>query len=744
MKYVNVALVIFVGLLFLSSCTAEQIKDLADKISGNEANFSGSYALDDGSGLTNTYISFSKGKLYEYRRTDKVILAENYIWGSRASEFSLIRSGEYSISSGILYCNGVPSGQIQIMETQMVLAGQVYQKIITLKEEWYSVITVGEHPTSYSYQKADVQIPVSVNKPIPSVNFIAQKSVSWISRCEIMEGMLCLSLDENNSGYYRTGSVVISYTGAANVTVTIYQLYSSSTIVCEPSSQEVDYLGSNCSLSISITSPREGTPLQISNSYDWITNISPSYITNVQSGGNAISYKISENQSVNPRSGSLSIKYGNFASRTFSITQKGAPVQSLTLNKSELAMKYGDSYTLIALVKPSDAFLNWSSTNTSVATVTQGGLVKAIGNGTATIVVESSDGKKSATCNITVTCDDLSANQTANCYIVSKSSAYKFKTVKGNSLISVGKIASVEVLWESFGTSTTPSKGSIVKNVAYAESSSEILFTTPVTLKNGNAVIAAKDASGNILWSWHIWVCNGYDPSTTAQTYYNSAGVMMDRNLGATSATPGEVGALGLFYQWGRKDPFLGSSSISSVNRAVSTGTWPSHQSSNSSNGTINYSIAHPTTFIAGGSDNYDWYYTGSSSADNTRWQITKTIYDPCPPGWRIPDGGSSGVWSKAVGSSSSFSYSWDSSNKGMNFSGKFGSANTIWYPAAGQMEHKEGKITTVGEKGRWWTVTPSGRYAFFLGILNSGEVNPSDCYYRAIGRSVRCQKEQN
>ena len=32
----------------------------------------------------------------------------------------------------------------------------------------------------------------------------------------------------------------------------------------------------------------------------------------------------------------------------------------------------------------------------------------------------------------------------------------------------------------------------------------------------------------------------------------------MDRNLGALSATPNDAKALGLFYQWGRKDPSMG------------------------------------------------------------------------------------------------------------------------------------------------------------------------------------------
>ena len=225
---------------------------------------------------------------------------------------------------------------------------------------------------------------------------------------------------------------------------------------------------------------------------------------------------------------------------------------------------------------------------------------------------------------------------------------------------------------------------------------------------------------------------------------------MMDRNLGATSATPGDVGALGLLYQWGRKDPFMGSSSISSSSEAKSTITWPSTVSSDASNGTIEYAVSHPTTFITRNDSNRDWYYTGDSSTDNTRWTTSKTsksIYDPCPAGWRVPDGGEDGVWSKALGSSSQFEDSslYDSTNEGMNFSGKFGSASTIWYPASGYRYYSSGTLDFVGYFGYYWSCSPypsRSNSACFLYFSNSGSVSPSANYYRAYGYPVRCLQE--
>ena len=333
---------------------------------------------------------------------------------------------------------------------------------------------------------------------------------------------------------------------------------------------------------------------------------------------------------------------------------------------------------------------------------------------------------------------DLSEDATANSYIVSEAGYYKYAPTKGNSSESVGSIASAEILWETFGTDVTPNVGDLVKNVKYENG--VISFETPSAYKEGNAVIAAKDASGKILWSWHIWLTD----QPEGQVYFNNAGTMMDRNLGATSATPGDVGALGLLYQWGRKDPFLGSSSIhkDSMTEANSTITWPSAVSSDSSNGTIEYATANPTTFITYNSSNWDWYYTGSSSTDNTRWttsESAKSIYDPCPSGWRVPDGGSNGVWSKAVGSSSYINdYPYDSTNKGMNFSGKFGSTSTIWYPASGSRSHYDGSLYNVG--GYYWSASPNRDGADYLYFRTyDGDVFLSDIGYHADGQSVRC-----
>lgn len=426
------------------------------------------------------------------------------------------------------------------------------------------------------------------------------------------------------------------------------------------------------------------------------------------------------------------------------------PITAVNLDQTSLELEPSETVQLVATAVPENAIyetITWTSSNTSVATVSDAGLVTAITSGECNITVDI-DGKQ-ATCSInvkSVDATDLSASGTANCYIVSSSGDYKFKTVQGNTLTSVGSVASAEVLWETFGTNVTPNVGDLVNTVSYSDGN----ITFKATGTEGNAVIAAKDASGNILWSWHIWCTD--EPED--QVYKNGAGTMMDRNLGATSATPGDVGALGLLYQWGRKDPFLGNSSISSEVLAASTISWPAAVSSNDFVGTIEYAVSNPTEFIQGTSNtNHNWLYHWDSSDLGTLWQTSdkdKGKYDPCPFGWRVPDGKTDGVWMKALATSSFWDMSteWDSTNKGIDF-GSTGFSlgdGTIWYPASGTK--KGDSLNGVGREGYWWSCSLGGNLAsygsnsFGFSTLFSWITASQDYLGRDIGYSVRCIKE--
>ena len=312
---------------------------------------------------------------------------------------------------------------------------------------------------------------------------------------------------------------------------------------------------------------------------------------------------------------------------------------------------------------------------------------------------------------------DLSAAGTANCYLISQAGDYKFKAVLGNTDGSVGNVKSVEVLWESFGTDVMPNVGDLIDTVSFKDG--YVRFSTPKTFANGNAVIAVRNSKGTILWSWHIW-CS--EEGWKEQVYLNNAGTMMDRNLGATSATPGDVGALGLLYQWGRKDPFLGSSSISSNVQAVSTGNW----STSSDRITNALAIMNPMVFYKG--DNY---------LPDGNWASNKTAYDPCPAGWRVPEGGDEGVWKKAGFANTDF----DSTNRGIAFD--IADGGKTWYPASGYLYYFDGVLYFSGNYGYYWSLTPNSYYyAYSLYFYGNGDVYPSIDYYRSYGYAVRCLQE--
>ena len=81
------------------------------------------------------------------------------------------------------------------------------------------------------------------------------------------------------------------------------------------------------------------------------------------------------------------------------------PVESVSLDKTELSLEVGGEETLTATVAPTNATnknVTWESSNTSVATVDASGLVTAVSAGTATITVTTVDQSKTATCEVTV------------------------------------------------------------------------------------------------------------------------------------------------------------------------------------------------------------------------------------------------------------------------------------------------------------------------------------------------------
>lgn len=206
---------------------------------------------------------------------------------------------------------------------------------------------------------------------------------------------------------------------------------------------------------------------------------------------------------------------------------------------------------------------------------------------------------------------DLSQNGTANCYIVQTPGQYKFDaSVRGNSVESVGAPASAEIVWQF----TDPGQSG-AKLINYTNlNGNYVEFEVDNDAAYGNALIAVKDASGTILWSWHIWICD-FDPDLTCQRYSNG-NAFMDRNLGATYVNAqneeNRRRSEGLFYQWGRKDPLTGG-----------------HFTVSGSFSSLEEAHANPDAIGA-----EPWVRIDEI---RTLWGEDKTQYDPCPSGWKVP-----------------------------------------------------------------------------------------------------------
>ena len=353
----------------------------------------------------------------------------------------------------------------------------------------------------------------------------------------------------------------------------------------------------------------------------------------------------------------------------------------------------------------------------------------------------------------------LDSDGTANCYIAPKlNTEYSFDaTVQGNGkntkniwALNLNGI-SARMLWES--------DSKVVEDVMFADS--RISFSTGTV--RGNAVIGLFDVTDNCIWSWHIWSVD-YDPASTAQTYVSGA-VFMDRNLGAITTDCTQPASRGLYYQWGRKDPFIGPNTYqgsegsgASMYSGSGSRVYLKMSESSAETGTMEYAIRNPLVFITGVADtDNDWLWSGRSdqlwSADDN--VADKSVNDPCPYGWRVAPSGAFDnlaiVGTPAVGDEAKYGWTLTDGNAESFFIG------------AGRRRYDNGKILNIYNplpkvrsdameaqpwEGLYWTTAVSRTQAaalhfWFEKLDTSAGIENSVPYARANGLQVRCVKQQ-
>lgn len=261
----------------------------------------------------------------------------------------------------------------------------------------------------------------------------------------------------------------------------------------------------------------------------------------------------------------------------------------------------------------------------------------------------------------------LDTEGTSNSYIADRGAAsYSFTaTIMGNGadgIIDEGKFedASGNILTKAGGANIHPLSAKLLWQDTDELVEQVALVNGRVQVKmgrsRGNALIAVYDKANpnaedaKVLWSWHLW-CTPvpqiieYTAPRTSHEY-----TIMDRNVGATTSTLGLVTTQGLQYQFGRKDPFTTSldydEEVAVFLRNVRSDSLP-HLFSYEEPLTIAQAIGKPDVFIhrmnlSGGK----WCETSEMKYlwGNPEGQVeyfpsltVKTIYDPCPIGYKVP-----------------------------------------------------------------------------------------------------------
>lgn len=383
-----------------------------------------------------------------------------------------------------------------------------------------------------------------------------------------------------------------------------------------------------------------------------------------------------------------------------------------------------------------------------------------------------------------VTVTDLSAAGKANCYIVQSPGQYKFEATNqfnlGEGLPVPPQIhpASAKLIWQTV-------KGSL-NSVELIEEDGLSFVTFEVAQAAGNALLAVCNEAGDIEWSWHIWMPEEDIYSVASLSGYE----VMNMNLGATNNLPGDAGAYGMLYQWGRKDPFPAAATLTGDVTTVSAPMYDLNGKevtiSNSSwtdteNNTLEYALSHPTVCLSNYAqyfDSRDWLR--SSESDDSLWgnplgdskedgvfinKGAKTCYDPSPAGWRVPP---ADVFSHFTTTSG---YAWvfedfnvadinkdnlidlNDYNYGWHF--LIREETPLYFPAAARFDGSYAMLmgSVSGVWGNYWSNSPhesmtggaSCALAFQVKDQNGNDMvtmSPSAYSSRADAFSVRCIRE--
>lgn len=359
-------------------------------------------------------------------------------------------------------------------------------------------------------------------------------------------------------------------------------------------------------------------------------------------------------------------------------------------------------------------------------------------------------------------------------------------------------------------------------------------FTIPSgVIQQGNAIIGIKDTAGNIMWSWHIWVTRfDFDKSYTLTNDAGTSFTVMPVDLGwcsSVNASTGKHDTVRYFrprscqvtfsivthdgntlaetrsfaktshtafprgntpyYQWGRKDPFVGADAgfTNKYRYHVTYCTDPDHAAAHwlggnpciipmvngeylTTNQALGEMIKHPDWWhrppgekISGSSD-----WISHNVIYHNLWGSVKTVYDPSPVGYHVSDkdaftaftnGGynvnipanqtdlykfANYVWPEYV-------YSGNPTDQVSEFYTDNERTQSVVFPRTGYRDWGDlGQVERFGEQGSLWSNSAAfqNRSYYFQYIYNAAvspavyELLPRVPYYSSDAFPVRPEKE--
>lgn len=291
----------------------------------------------------------------------------------------------------------------------------------------------------------------------------------------------------------------------------------------------------------------------------------------------------------------------------------------------------------------------------------------------------------------------------------------------------VGAPAKARILWQQVAQGAS---GDVVNTPTISGTTLRV----PATGTKGNALVAVCDASDVILWSYHVWVSEAEDVSYSLEEAGNYR--VLDRNLGATSITPKDRNAYGLFYQWGRKDPFarnLTAARPGGNPYESTTSDLEKTAEATDETGNIAWTIRNPQTRLLADKE----WYTGTGG-NELLWGgktdgSVKTVYDPCPEGYRVPE-------ERCFSELAFTSKAECDANYGLLLA--VDNAGTkSYFPTTGYLEAKKDVIMYLEYRGYMW-LNAGGAGAHNRFYVNNTSANVDKTVEtHAKGMAVRCVK---